>query len=93
MSTEDIEMVSKVLMGITNPEKEIRTAAMSKLEELRKNLGAITYCLLQIAQLPSNTQQEELIKTTALVICRKILDSNEIEPWKNIDNNLRKEII
>ena len=92
MSTEDIEMVSKVLMGITNPEKEIRTAAMSKLEELRKNLGAITYCLLQIAQLPSNTQQEELIKTTALVICRKILDSNEIEPWKNIDNNLKNQI-
>jgi len=92
MSTEDIEMVSKVLMGITNPEKEIRTAAMSKLEELRKNLGAITYCLLQIAQLPSNTQQEELIKTTALVICRKILDSDEIEDWKKIDNNLKNQI-
>ena len=92
MSTEDLKMVGQVLMGITNPDKQIRTQAVNKLQELRQNLGALTYCLLQIAQLPLNTPQDQLIKTTALVICRKILDSDEIEDWKKIDNNLKNQI-
>ena len=92
MSTEDLKMVGQVLMGITNPDKQIRTQAVNKLQELRQNLGALTYCLLEIAQLPLNTPQDQLIKTTALVICRKILDSDEIEDWKKIDNNLKNQI-
>ena len=92
MSSEDINMVSQILKGITNPDKQIRTEAVNKLQELRQNLGALTYCLLQIAQLPSNTNEEELIKTTSLVICRKILDIDDIEPWKKIDNNLKNQI-
>ena len=92
MSEEDIKMVSQVLIGITNQDKQIRIIAMSKLKELCQNLGALTYCLLQIAQLPSNTTQEQLIKTTALVICRKILDFDDVEQWKKIDNNLKNQI-
>jgi hypothetical protein len=40
-------MVSEILSGITNISKEIRTASMNKLQELRKNLGELTFCLLQ----------------------------------------------
>ena len=92
MSSEDINMVKLILKGITNPDKNIRTEAVNKLQELRKNLGALTYCLLQIAQLPINSNEEQLIKTTSLVICRKILDTDDMEEWRNIDNNLKNQI-
>ena len=92
MSSEDINMVKQILKGITNPDKIIRTEAINKLQELRKNLGALTYCLLQIAELPINSNEEQLIKTTSLVICRKILDTDDIVEWRNIDNNLKNQI-
>ena len=92
MSSEDINMVKQILKGITNPDKIIRTEAINKLQELRKNLGPLTYCLLQIAELPINSNEEQLIKTTSLVICRKILDTDDIVEWRNIDNNLKNQI-
>ena len=92
MSSEDINMVKQILKGITNPDKIIRTEAINKLQELRKNLGPLTYYLLQIAELPINSNEEQLIKTTSLVICRKILDTDEIVEWRNIDNNLKNQI-
>ena len=50
------------------------------------------YCLLQIVQLPINSNEEQLIKTTSLVIYRKILDTDDMEEWRNIDNNLKIQI-
>ena len=96
MSTDDLLMVSEVLSGITNVSKEIRTASMNKLQELRKNLGALTFCLLQISDSSPNNNNNSInnqnLQITALVICRKILDINDFTEWKNIDNELKNKI-
>ena len=65
-------MVCEVLLGISNPDKEIRTNSVNKLQELSNNLGALTYCLIEIASKAATNDREKTIKTTALVLCRKI---------------------
>ena len=105
MTSQDLNMVTKILLGITNPDKNIRTESVNKLQELRKNLGALTFCLLQITQIYSNKinnnnininnnnkNEDQIIITSALVICRKILDINDTTPWNNINENLKNEI-
>ena len=105
MTSQDLNMVTKILLGITNPDKNIRTESVNKLQELRKNLGALTFCLLQITQIYSNKinnnnininnnnkNEDQIIITSALVICRKILDINDTTPWNNINDNLKNEI-
>ena len=96
MSTDDLLMVSEVLSGITNISKEIRTTSINKLQELRKNLGALTFCLLQISDSSTNNNYNNInnqnLQITALVICRKILDINDFNEWKNIDNELKNKI-
>ena len=92
MSNEDISMVCEVLLGITNPNKDIRTNSVNKLQELSKNLGALTYCLIEIASKPATNDKEKIVKTTALVIGRKIMDMQKKDNWKNIDNQLKENI-
>ena len=79
MSNEDISMVSNVLLGITNPNKDVRTNSENKLQELSNNLGALTYYLIEIASKPTKNDNEKIIKTTAQVIGRKILDRQKDE--------------
>ena len=85
-------MVCEVLLGISNPDKEIRTNSVNKLQELSNNLGALTYCLIEIASKAATNDREKTIKTTALVLCRKIVDTKKYEEWKNIPNNLKEGI-
>ena len=92
MSNEDISMVCNVLLGFTNPDNDIRTNSFNKLQELSNNLGALTYCLIEIASKTATTNEEKKIKTTALVICRKILDNKHLNDWKKIDKNLKEKI-
>ena len=92
MSSEDISLVSKILAGVNSTDATIRTEAAKKLGELRQNLGAISFCLLQISSLQATTPEEVTVKTTALVILRKILDLEGEEKWKAIDNNLKEQI-
>ena len=92
MSNEDISMVCEVLLGITNPNKEIRTNSVNKLQELSNNLGALTYCLIEIASKPAINEKEKIVKTTALVIGRKILYTQKYENWKKIDTQLKDKI-
>ena len=92
MSNEDISMVCDVLLGITNQNKDIRTNSVNKLQELSKNLGALTFCLIEIASKTATNEKEKIVKTTALVICRKILDTQHYENWKKIDANLKAKI-
>ena len=92
MSNEDISMVYQVLLGISNADKNTRSNSVNKLQELSKNLGALTYCLIEIASKQATNDKEKIIKTTALVICRKILDLNYIGNWKKIDNDLKEKI-
>ena len=88
MSTEDISMVCEVLLGISNPDKEIRTNSVDKLQQLSNNLGALTYCLIEIASKTPTNDKEKIIKTTALVLCRKIVDTKALDDWKNIPSNI-----
>ena len=92
MSNEDISMVCQVLLGFTNPNKDIRTNSVNKLQELSKNLGALTYCLIEIASKPATNNEEKTVKTAALVIGRKIMDTQKKDSWKNIDNQLKENI-
>ena len=92
MSNEDISMVCDVLLGISNQDKDIRTNSVNKLQELSNNLGALTFCLIEIASKTATNDKEKTVKTTALVICRKILDTKSYECWKKIDNNLKDKI-
>ena len=92
MSNEDISMVCNVLLGITNPNKEIRTNSVNKLQELSNNLGALTYCLIDIASKVATNDKEKIVKTTALVIGRKILDTQKADHWKKIDSQLKNKI-
>ena len=92
MSNEDISMVCDVLLGISNPNKDIRTNSVNKLLELSKNLGALTYCLIEIASKTATNDKEKIVKTTALVIARKIVDTKKDNDWKEIDNNLKEKI-
>ena len=92
MSNEDISMVCNVLLGISNPNKDIRTNSVNKLQELSNNLGALTFCLIEIASKTATNNEEKIIKTTALVICRKIVDTKSLDDWKKIDNNLKEKI-
>ena len=92
MSTEDISMVCDVLLGISNPDKEIRTNSVDKLQQLSNNLGALTYCLIEIASKTPTNDKEKIIKTTALVLCRKIVDTKALDDWKNIPSNIKEGI-
>ena len=92
MSNEDISMVCEVLLGITNTDKNIRTKSVNKLLELSNNLGALTYCLIEIASKNETNDKERIIKTTSLVICRKILTTKKEEDWKKINNDLKEKI-
>ena len=92
MSNEDISMVCNVLLGITNPNKEIRTNSVIKLQELSNNLGALTYCLIDIASKVATNKEENIVKTTALVIGRKIIATQKSENWKKIDSQLKDKI-
>ena len=92
MSNEDILMVCDVLLGITNPDKNIRNNSVNKLLELSNNLGALTFCLIEIASKNATNDKEKIIKTTALVICRKILNTKFSDDWKNINKDLKEKI-
>ena len=92
MSSEDISMVCEVLLGISNPDKEIRTNSVNKLQELSNNLGALAFCLIEIASKTATNTREKTIQTTALVLCRKIVDSKSIDDWKKIPENIKEGI-
>ena len=92
MSNEDISMVCNILLGITNVDKEIRMKSVNKLLELSNNLGALTFCLIEIASKNATNEKERIIKITALVICRKILTTKKEEDWKKINNDLKEKI-
>ena len=85
-------MVSNILLGISNPNKEIRTNSINKLQELSNNLGALTFCLIEIASKTSNDSNEKTIKTTALILGRKIVETKSKEDWKNIPNDIKESI-
>ena len=85
-------MVCDVLLGISNPNKEIRTNSVNKLQELSNNLGALTYCLIEISLKTPTNDKEKTIKTTALVLCRKIVETKSMDDWEKIKPDLKEGI-
>ena len=85
-------MVCDVLLGISNPNKEIRTNSVNKLQELSNNLGALTFSLIEIASKKTTNPNEILIKTTALVLCRKIVDTKSKDDWNGIPSEIKEGI-
>ena len=92
MSSQDISMVCDVLLGISNPNKEIRTNSVNKLQELSNELGPLTLCLIEIASKKPTNPNEILIKTTALVLCRKIVDTKSKDYWRDIRPDIKEGI-
>ena len=92
MSTQDISMVCDVLLGISNPNKEIRTNSVNKLQELSNNLGALTFCLIEIASKTATNPNEKTIKTTALILGRKIVETKSSDDWKTISDDIKTGI-
>lgn len=89
MSSEDIQMITEILSGYTNPNNNIRKAAETKLNDLRENLGAISYCLLSVT---SNQALQFILKKTSLVLLRQILIKDWRDKWKTIQPELKAEI-
>ena len=88
MSYEDIQIISELLLGITNTNKNIRVNSVSKLQELSKNnFNLLFFSLLEIIEKSSKNENQNLLKTTSLIICRKIIENVDYSVWKKIDKD------
>ena len=97
MSSEDINMVSQILSGILNPNDTIRNEATNKLNELKQNVPALSYCLLQILSYNSQISNEiKMTKTVAVVLLRQLLEIKEDElisnKWTQFDPTVKEQI-
>ncbi len=92
MSSEDLQIITSVLEGFLNPNKEIRTQSEAKFNELSKNLQALIFCLSKISVESVNKP----IKTFALIAIRKLLDfgsDDKLESkWKTFENSYKDQI-
>ena len=95
MSKQDIQAISQLLLGITNLNKNIRCLSISKLQELNlHNFDLLLFCLLEIIEKTSITKNDNdnLLKETSLVICRKIIENADFNTWENINRELKEQI-
>ena len=95
MSIQEIEMISELLLGITNPDKNIHTISMTKLLELNsKNFDLLLYYLLVIVEKGSKpiNDKQKLLKITSLVIARKIIEKADCNIWKKMNNDFITQI-
>ena len=92
MSNQNIEIISDLLLGITNVDNNERNISVNKLQYLKENNFVILlFNLLEIIEknfAPKNNKQA-LLKTTSLVICRKIIETVEYYTWHNINNDFK----
>ena len=90
MSIQEIEMISELLLGITNPDKNIHTISMTKLLDLNsKNFDLLLYYLLVIIEKGSKpiNNKQKLLKITSLVIARKIIEKADYNIWKKMNKD------
>ena len=95
MSNQDIQIICELLLGISNTNNEIRTISVNKLQELtNKNFDKLLFCLLEIIEKIStkSDNNQNLLKTTSLVICRKIIENIDYITWKKINKELKLKI-
>lgn len=92
MSNQNIEIISDLLLGITNVDNNERTLSVNKLQYLKENnFDILLFSLLEIIEknfAPKDNSQA-LLKTTSLIICRKIIETVEYNTWQNINNDFK----
>ena len=95
MSSHDIQIICELLLGITNTDKKIRNISVNKLLELNSNkFDFLLFNLLEIIEKTSKSidDKQKLLKTTSLVICRKIIENAEYNTLKSINKDLKLQI-
>ena len=95
MSDEDIQLISNLLLGISNIDKNIQTNSINNLQNFYKQkYDVFLYCLLNIIEKTTKSVKNEqiLLRNTSLVICRKIIEITEYEEWEKIDNFFKNKI-
>ena len=95
MSNQDIQIICELLLGIFNPNKDIRDISVNKLQELmEKNFEVLLFCLLEIIEKIQSTsdKSQNLLKNTSLVISRKIIENVDYLTWKNINEDIKSKI-
>ena len=95
MSDNDIQLISNLLLGISNTNKEIQTNSINEIQEFYKTkYDVFLYCLLNIIEKTSKSidNTQILLRNTSMVICRKIIEITEYEEWEKIDNNFKNKI-
>jgi len=95
MSNQNIEIISDLLLGITNVDNNERILSVNKLQYLKENnFDILLFSLLEIIEknfAPKDNKQD-LLKATSLVICRKIIETVEYNTWHNINNDFKIKI-
>ena len=95
MSDEDIQLISNLLLGISNIDKNIQTNSINNLQNFYKQkYDVFLFCLLNIIEKTTKSVKNEqiLLRNTSLVICRKIIEITEYEEWEKIDNFFKNKI-
>ena len=98
MSNQEIGIISELLLGITNPDRNIHTMSVNKLLELNsKNFDLFLFYLLDIIEKNSKpiNEKQKLLKITSLIISRKIIENADynILKKKNKDLKIKAKIL
>ena len=92
MSKQNIEIISDLLLGITNVDNTERTLSVNKLQYLKENnLDILLFSLLEIIEkyfAPKDNRQA-LLETTSLIICRKVIETVDYNSWQSINNDFK----
>ena len=90
MSSEDLNLLSQIVAGYTNPDQKIRSESEKFISDFRnKSMGAICSCLLKVTSLKNISST---IKLTSLVLLRKIISVDSKDKWGDIDEETKNSI-
>ena len=95
MSDYNIQIISNLLLGITNTNKNIRTNSINKIQDFYQNhFDLFFYSLLNIIENTFNAKDDIsiLLKNTSLVIGRKVLEIIDYEEWDKITIDMKMKI-
>ena len=100
MSDNDIQLISNLLLGISNIDKNIQINSINNLQDFyKRKYDVFLYCLLKKKKKTTKSINNEqiLLRDTSLVIFRKIIEITEYEEWEKINNfnknNIKNKIL
>ena len=95
MSDADIQLISNLLLGISNIDKNIQIISINNLQDFyKRKYDVFLYCLLNIIEKTTKSENNAqiLLRNTSLVIFRKIIEVTEYEEWEKINNTNKNNI-